>query len=552
MTIRHCTLALAAAALVATGCGSNKSNPPAGPSGGVNLKFKSASNALTIGVPDLCPTFTLTPYSISSGTYTAAGDPITVQETHPGQTEFIAGCVDTSDNTATPPANDWSYAVSASGWAFCGSFATPADLAAAGYNDLADYLTAHNMTLADFFATISPQTAVGQLDFNCVAGKDVNASISVDVSITFQSSAGYVDISVSVNTHEVSIGCKMADFDQHAGDGSIINFGAAQTDQQSNLTNYTVGLSGQLSPTGQFHDEIHSGGDYTQTDTGQLGAPTAASQILQTFESACTQGTVFHGTLVPTCDTEIPGDGSAPSTSAQLTSAFISSDGDGECWANLAADGSAVTLTTATTNASEAPGATPGSFSAYNNTTSQTIAAPSGTTIDGIWPDGQSAFGFVIAYHNTSGVQAWATLTFDPTSGAWAPGAPKGNISGLTSDQIACLGLFGQGATGCTTPKDCGIKADVVCNELTYSRQTAALIAQLNATYNVNGTNFDFATVVHQLYPLQSWSASCACFPAYQTYLLNFAADNSGSLENALAFADFQKQGMCSATAGTR
>ncbi len=467
-------------ALLAAACSSSSTNPPAGPSGSVKFGVKSKATAATaISLPPLCPHFSLTPYSISNGTYSAAGSAIEIDSAHPGQTEFIAGCTDTSDNTA-PAANDWSYSVVANNYAFCG-ITSIADLTAQGYTDLADYLAAHSLSLADFLASMTPDPATAQVDFNCIAGQDVDADISVDVNVPLQSNAGYVDISVSVNATPVTVGCKMADADSH--DPSTLNFGSSWDVAQPTPN----GLWGVLDPLSgavhQYTSVVHAGQTNTQTYAGSVhmtdqGQVHLVQTAIPGCDSANGEAVSYEATQQPECvtDASMANGTIHPSTQASLAAAFFANAGFG--WASANFSGNAVTIDSALTLATIPSGSTATVSPAITTQLlpTATVTSPKISAFTGIWP-GNDGNDFVFTANDTSGNPVWGEIKLDTTQSppAWIIANPPGILpySGMTSDLAQCLGLF-QSQQGCHAQKSC---ADLIKKAYGHVRGTKIDIA---------------------------------------------------------------------------
>ncbi|MBS2023816.1 MAG: hypothetical protein JST92_15540 [Deltaproteobacteria bacterium] len=447
---------LIAAALSAMALGCSLADPGGAEPGGPGtfpaerrgyVKLAASLRANTTGglvLPDICATFTLTPYAINNGQLTLAGAPFVVVESAPGEVSFISGCID-----STPSGDDWSFGVSATGWTLC----DPTAQLSAG---LQSYLLEHGLSMAQFLATFTPQTAVSQLDVNCQAGLDIVAPLQVSVSVPLETEVGYVDLSAQVDAHAVTIGCKDADRDSN--DPALLDFGSSlESALPAGSPSFGVVAMAGATPQHQFQSVVQSGQVQTQTWAGQLAFPAAPAQVLQTFIPACDG--VFQASQQPTCTTQVaPGQSPEVSTSAGLANAFLST-ASSMTWATLAPDGASVTLQTthapaqplsAGTTASSATGA-----SAL--LAAQTVAAPAGSTFLGVWPSGANPNDLVVLLVDASSQQTWATLSQGATH-AWSLSAAQA-VSGLTPSQVSCLGLFGAGASGCVpaTVSDCGL-----------------------------------------------------------------------------------------------
>ncbi|MBS2025546.1 MAG: hypothetical protein JST92_24370 [Deltaproteobacteria bacterium] len=451
-TPRTSTAVTALAALACAAC-SPQPAQVSGKAGQARINFATqARRADTSGValPDICGTFTLTPYQLVNGQHVAAGAPIVIDETHPGQTAFIAGCVD-----STASGDDWSYSVSATGWALC-------DPNAALDPSLTSYLSAHGLTIEQFLATISPGTATTEIDFDCQAGKDVPADISVNVSVPLESSAGYVDISVSVNTTEVTVSCKDADFSDNP-----LHFGSSWLGQPGQTAPDAVwGISANAGTTHQFTGQV-TNGVLDQFDTGTLSFDTPGSTtIVQTYAPACDG--YYTATAVPQCTTtavvRLPKKGT--NTTASLADAYIASSADGWAAANVQAGQGSVSIAYATTFSPipSGPANTSASPAIADTLHQQVFSDPNIAQFTGLWP-ALDQYGFVIAYLDQSGTPMWGHLIYDAASGGFIlSGAHP--LSGISTALEDCLGLFGHGQTGCQPAAQVGRSCKQIIGEV--------------------------------------------------------------------------------------
>lgn len=432
-------------ALSVLACEKPSQSPAQGGKGKVRMAFSTApASSSGLVLPAICGTFTLTPFQIASGQLVAAGDPIVVQETAPGQTGFIAGCID-----STASGNDWAYTVSATGWAPCDPNA-PLD------PSLSAYLAAHHLTLQQFLASISPGTASTEVQLNCTAGLDVAAQVSVDVSVPVENAAGYVDISVSVNATEVEIGCKQAEFQSnvlHFGSSWMGAIGASAPDG-------VWGISSNGSATQQFTGQV-TAGQLDQYDTGLMTfAGPGPTTIVQTFTPHCAG--YFGAASQPLCTTTAlyTSGPKAPhaTTIASIADAYISEPEHGWATATVQADQSTLLINTGLSLSYIPSGPSPSNATpAVADQLAPTFFSdPSIAQFTGLWP-ALDAYGFVFTYLDASGAGLWGHLLFDAMSSTWSLGAVH-PLSGMSDALASCVGLFGQGTAGCqgNTQNACG------------------------------------------------------------------------------------------------
>lgn len=532
-TLRSLT-ALALAGLAAA-CGAGNDGAAAS-KGNVKFTFDTKPRSLTLSLPAICADFTLTPYSIdANGAHQPAGAPITISETTPGATAFIAGCI---DGAPAVSGNDWGYAVTATNWHLCNPNA-PLD---AG---LQAYLAQHGLTMAQFIATFSPQTATSAFDFDCKAGYDVPAPISVNVTVPVESSAGYVDISLDVNVHEVEIGCKKADVDPN--NAALINFGSSFAGPRKDGVVFpdgaVAGDAQQLvhqwasfNTQGQMGYQFYTGQAAMPSGVNADGTP-ATTTLTQTFFTPCATGE-YVNSHQPICNTvataAIPedqfhaGTPASVNTTASLADAFVASAA-GMAWATVA--NGVITIHTTLTSATIPPNTSPQAVSAYNVVLpAQAIPVPAPYAVVSVAPSGQAPFAFVVVVQDASGAQFWVTLVWDATAQQWVGKNPPGvkPVAGLTADQIQCLNLFGT-AQGCLTPKTC--VQDKLCNDSVWKETLGALFNACAGTLPPGG------------YPTTSvYCDNMACADAWIRYLQT-SVNSAVTCADLMSYAAFQRNG---------
>ncbi|MBS2023116.1 MAG: hypothetical protein JST92_11935, partial [Deltaproteobacteria bacterium] len=488
------SIARAATAVLALAACSKQPPAASGNHGSVKLAFQTLGQQQSaLPLPQLCATCTIAQYSIDpvTGAHTSAGAPVVITETAPGQTASILGCID----SGAPGVNDWGYVVTATDWTMCpGQTLDPA---------LAAYLSAHGFaTFADFAATFAPQVATSAAELDCQAGLDTDAEVSVDVSIPIESQAGYVDISVNVNTSQVIVGCKEADLDSSTGD---LNYGLADSNEATPPTLHgIIGLT-QGAPLAQFDSQLHQA-TYTQTYAGQLAPPAAGTILLQSLMpdlATCAAGQELHGYAVPTCRTEAgtsaDGTGTAYDTSALLSTVLLETS-TFAAWGSLDSPTQLTFQTTSATPSTLAPGAAAVTYtgsSVHSNTLVTTTLGlanvPGCTRFDGLSASRDPGT-FVVLCDTASGL-GYALLT--QSGGTWTA-TSVASISGLTGAQVACLNVFHHDS-GCIDPAatPCAPPPPPACN----GARTLTAIPTVNTTIEdiaigsvtIGGTAYFFA-----------------------------------------------------------
>ncbi|MBS2023817.1 MAG: hypothetical protein JST92_15545, partial [Deltaproteobacteria bacterium] len=456
----HLTLA-AAALLCACGQSAPEGGRPLQAPGQVKLAFDtrlppvtaqpaSGSGSAPLLLPAICADFTLTPYSIdASGHHAQAGDPIQISETAAGTTAFIGGCTDSSAG------DDWGYVVSATHWHLC-----PGDVLSQGFTD---YVGAHFGGDVDaFLATLSPQIATSSIDLDCQAGKDIDADISVDVSVPIASSAGYVDIGVSVDVSQQSVGCKQADF---GADGTL-HFGEAAQYPQGQAAPLGFTGIGLLTPTldpdltpgaapdaasvDQFAGVVTLGNTSTAFYTGTLAVSGGASyDVLQAFAPQCGDGMYYAQTQAVECDTRAT-QGAQGAWSAQTYAglADVLMVVPGRLWVSARVGQANTLLLTTGTGSAASDASVPAS--AWNPLTLRQVLdfGAQGLTLLGVWPNQEQPSDLVALVDDGSG-PGYIDVSFDAGAGTWSldrRGATS--LDGMSASDLASLGLFQQ-TNGC-------------------------------------------------------------------------------------------------------
>lgn len=295
--------------------------PPASSVGGVRFSFHAQpARTLSLVLPSICADFSLAPYSIDAGgAHQPAGGIVHVSQSAPGQTAFVAGCV---DGAPAVPGDDWGYLVTASNWHLCDPNA-PLDAS------LAAYLQSHQLTLAQLLASFSPQVATTSVDLDCKAGLDVAAPVTVAVSVPLEGRTGYVDIAVQVDVTEVEVGCKQGDVDAQGW----LHFGESATLAEGGkiplgFLGLAAAQGGHLSPVDpgslqQYAGAVTFAAQTTGYYTGMLQLPEpAASQttqleLVQGFAGACPPGQAWVQTQAVACNTTVQLGGAAPAVATR-------------------------------------------------------------------------------------------------------------------------------------------------------------------------------------------------------------------------------------------
>ncbi len=372
--------------------------------------------------PSVCGSFTLQPYSLdATGTPTLAGSPVTLSSSATStSTAAILGCIDNPQ----VPGNDWGYIVTATNFIDCSTGAA--------------------------IAGLSPSIVTQNFPVDCVAGQDVPLAISVAVSIPHANDAGYIDISVAVNSTTVQTGCKAAD----TGADGMIHFGESYLDASGNpaggpQANHE-GIVGLEKGSPQQWAGIVTGGTSEDTYyTGEL-SPGAPGLIFQTFVNPCAAGEYADGHHAQ-CLTQV-GKGS-PHTIATLADVFLSDPAWGYVSASIDSTG------TIQLYSNVAPvnlmTATPANATGVNALATQRLLPPAGFAFTGLFIDHGTADQLLATGTDAGGVPVYWTLSWNTAASTWLLSSAAAPISSLTSTVATCLGLYGSDSGACVTPAPC-------------------------------------------------------------------------------------------------
>lgn len=285
MKIRNLSAVGLAACLAALGCGNGSTN--AEPSGQVKVGLKThaivpPSSSLTSY--DLCGDFTLTPYPLDAGGNQGpqAGPALTLTNVGTGGVSAITGCFD----TLASPANDWRYWVSGTNFHFCDGSPLPA-----GWS-------------------ISPLTTTSQIDIDCTAGKDVNASVNVNVSISMPGNVGFVDVAVNIEETFITQNCKQLDIPNLA-DPTVQHAGIAEVgynaDGQIFAPRSTLTLldSTKADIFAQYVGSITDSGGLTAYYNTKRIKSDVGYEMIQANVQRCPVGQNFLETGIPWCKSKL-------------------------------------------------------------------------------------------------------------------------------------------------------------------------------------------------------------------------------------------------------
>jgi hypothetical protein len=492
MANQHPNLRLfCAGALMLAACTTKSQEKPNPLAGRVKLSLASRSthaNAATTP-PDICATFTLTPYALSAtGAQTLSGSPVVVQSTGPSSTPIL-GCVHTPG--VSP---DWRYVVTANNFTGCSAA----------------------------IAGISPAVETFTVDVSCDPGKDVSAAVTANVSIPVTNAGGYIDIGVSVNATDVQVGCKQADIDRngllHFGQSSIQPIGSAIPAGYTGIGIYLTsadsnGAAPAAGTVQQFESLVH---DATNTDasfTGLLALPAApqSATLVQAFFQPCPGGqmTVQPGAAECLTTASLGGSGMVAQsaiTTAQIADTFVQWPGRGAVSASV---NGAQTIQLYTSLAGpHLSTLTPPVLGNDALTHTQTLSVAPANAI-GLYGSLVHSDELLAIVQDTTAGAALVVLTLDETTGAWSAAAPIA-LSTFTTAQQQQMGLFGTGgcfpepATACAPAV--AVQAPAV--QRRYTPATNALISS-SGTVSASFTHAD-GTAIDAAHPLVTTTSDLA------------------------------------------
>ncbi len=536
VTLTH--LALAAALCGALGCSTQKVDSPS-TNGTVKITAKPVvSNAAHSNTSSdaICADFTVTAYSFNAAhAPQAAGNPVTFSTNkNSPATDQILGCIDGPKNFAyqapagslyTSASYNWAYLVSATNFEYC-------DHTPGGH------------TLVQ--STVNPAPAYFA-PVNCSTSNDVKLSIDYPVSLSAVSPTGDIDISAGVDATTEYVGCKKAEIVNHelrfaqsnaidtktAVPLGLVGFATTSTPRDATLAQYG-GQTWAANPSGSgkvLYNTYYSG----QFTTGAGALPTTLVQTFLTNHdethlfSAAPDGQCVNGEWVDSrhayCLTTIDNtladtDPNKVVTVGKLADAFVYVPGAGFVLANVGAGGSGVTLyaqmannslndysspTHAVVTANANPGfastaTSPAPGKGFNDQLApQTVAAPTGLVISGLYVDPSASGQFLVGATETiSGSNLWATLT--QTGGVWSYSPFKDFGAGVPPG-------FGVSASGCvTTGTTATTPPTLVSIEVTPGNALIAIGGESSQQYHAIGHWSDGTTT--NLDGLVSWGSS--------------------------------------------
>ena len=452
-----------------------------------NLKTTGTTPA-TSTAPDICATFTLTPYSLGAdGSQTLAGAPVTVTGTGPSSTPIL-GCVDTPG--VSP---DWRYVVTATNFAGC----------------------------TQSVSGIYPAVQTFTVDVDCKPGVDIPATVTANVFIPVANSGGYVDVGVGVNVNTPQSGCKLADIDAgghlHIGQSYIMTAGGPTPSAYTGIGLYTPpGTTGTDTPAGtlqQFEGSVSSGGQTDAFFTGLLQLPPAPQQatVVQALVQACPgQMTVQPHAVECVTHATLP---STTSTAVQIADTFVEWPGRGSVSATITG-AQTISLYTSLGGphlSTIAPQV--GGHDALTHTQALSVAPD---TAIGLYGSLVHADELLALVQDATVGPALVVLTLNEGTGQWSAGAPIA-LSSFSLAQQQAIGLFGQGG--------CFDMPEVACNPLagthqgptaqpwliTHTNPTPSGTAVASFTHFQSGVPVDGAHPLHESEQVEialQWSAS--------------------------------------------
>ena len=505
------SLALCLCATLAAACGTGQ-KAAEGPKGKVNFSFKSQTHASTSAVipaNGICADWTLQPVAIDdSGNQTIAGSAVTINQTsNSSATQTILGCIDSP--TAHP---DWGYIVTATNFYACGDTT--------------------KAPIAGLTPTIQTQTVT----IDCDASHDIPLALTANVSIPADSNAGYVDISVSVNAHEVSVGCKLAD---QQGDG--LHFGESNIGPTKPLG--LVGMDYTTAPT-QFEGVVNVPAS-TDVDTFYTGIanPAGLGVLLQTFLDPVANAQLYPGAPTvngaPAPAAQVCADNEHPQcitmpcsnattrcvgntwdTAPSLADLFLTT-AKGFASFNVSNPTTLQIYTSGTMDTESVANLPTTDLGANLGMFSQSLVVGSASaTITGVWANQSTTAGAAVV---TLSDNTYELLGFDATTHLWGVVSGPSNLTDLSSTQQSCMGIFGSASNSCFNKKDCPA-AKVSC-EQDYSQYNASEIQKLCPGSRLLGAVGEYC------------SAYQYCKNEYTKYLEGYLAAHQNSCTGAAGIA---------------